>query len=177
MTKEDAEVVVVLASSMHDLGISIHRDDHERYSLFLARGKLPYFLDGLYDIRERTIMISEILHAMIAHRSDARCLTLEAGLLKVADALEDHPWSGRILSADEEGVMISAGNDIGVKAESVFEVFARGEAIRSASGRSLFLLGPKVGEVKTVQIMESYAAAVPLGEARFNAGQVIRIKD
>ena len=94
----------------------------------------------------------------------------------VADALEDYPWSGRILSADEEGVMISAGYDIGLKAESVFEVFARGEPIHTASGRSLFLLGPKVGEIKTVQIMESYAAAVPLGEARFNAGQVIRIK-
>jgi hypothetical protein len=95
----------------------------------------------------------------------------------VADALEKHPWSGRILSADEEGVMISAGYDIGLKAESVFEVFARGEPIRSASGRSLFLLGPKVGEVKTVQIMESYAAAVPLGDGQFNPGQVIRIKD
>ncbi len=95
----------------------------------------------------------------------------------VADALSDHPWSGRILSADQEGVMISAGEDIGLKAESVFEVFARGEPIRSASGRSLFLLGPKVGEIKTVEIMESYAAAVPLGDARINAGQVIRIKD
>ena len=95
----------------------------------------------------------------------------------IAKALEDHPWSGRILSADEEGVMISAGHDIGLKAESVFEVFARGEPIQSASGRSLFLMGPKVGEIKTVEIMESYAAAVPLGEARFNVGQVIRIKD
>ena len=95
----------------------------------------------------------------------------------IADALQDHPWSGRILSADKEGVMISAGHDIGLKPESVFEVFARGEPIQSASGRSLFLLGPKVGEIKTVEIMETYAAAVPLGEARFNAGQVIRIKD
>ena len=95
----------------------------------------------------------------------------------IADGLQDHPWSGRILSADKEGVMISAGQDIGLKPESVFEVFARGEPIQSASGRSLFLLGPKVGEIKTVEIMETYAAAVPLGEARFNAGQVIRIKD
>lgn len=96
MAKDDAEVVVVLAACLHDLGISIHRDDHEQYSLFLARGKLPYFLDGLYDVRQRTIMISEILHAMIAHRSDARCLTLEAGLLKVADALDMTEGRSRI---------------------------------------------------------------------------------
>ena len=96
MSKEDAEVVVVLAACMHDLGISIHRDDHEQYSLFLARGKLPAFLDGLYDIRERTIMMSETLHAMIAHRWDVHCLTLEAGVLKVADALDMTEGRSRI---------------------------------------------------------------------------------
>jgi metal-dependent HD superfamily phosphatase/phosphodiesterase len=96
MTKEDAEVVVVLAACLHDLGISIHRDDHEQYSLFLARGKLPPYLDGLYDVRERTIMISEILHAMIAHRWDVRCLTLEAGVMKVADALDMTEGRSRI---------------------------------------------------------------------------------
>jgi metal-dependent HD superfamily phosphatase/phosphodiesterase len=96
MTKEDAEVVVVLAACMHDLGISIHRDDHEQYSLFLARAKLPYFLDGIYDIRGRTIMMSEILHAMIAHQWDQRCLTLEAGVLKVADALDMTEGRSRI---------------------------------------------------------------------------------
>ena len=96
MTPEDAEVIVVLAACMHDLGISIHRDDHEQYSLFLARQKLPYFLDGLYEIRQRTIMTSEILHAMIAHRWDVRCLTLEAGVVKVADALDMTEGRSRI---------------------------------------------------------------------------------
>jgi metal-dependent HD superfamily phosphatase/phosphodiesterase len=96
MTREDAEVVVVLAACMHDLGITIHRDDHEQYSLFLARAKLPAFLEGLYDIRERTIMMCEILHAMIAHRWDVHCLTLEAGVLKVADALDMTQGRSRI---------------------------------------------------------------------------------
>ncbi len=96
MTKEDAEVVVVLAACMHDLGISIHRDDHEQYSLFLARLKLPAFLDGLYDVRQQTIMTSEILHAIIAHRWDVRCLTLEAGVMKVADALDMTEGRSRI---------------------------------------------------------------------------------
>ena len=96
MTGQDAEVVVVLAACLHDLGISIHRDDHEQYSLFLAHGKLPHYLDGLYDVRQRTIMTSEILHAMIAHRWDVRCLTLEAGVMKVADALDMTEGRSRI---------------------------------------------------------------------------------
>ncbi|HQJ08476.1 MAG TPA: phosphohydrolase, partial [Deltaproteobacteria bacterium] len=33
LTADDAEVVVVLASCLHDVGIAVHRDDHEQYSL------------------------------------------------------------------------------------------------------------------------------------------------
>jgi hypothetical protein len=96
LARDDAELIVVLAACLHDLGISIHRDDHEQYSLFLARQKLPAYLEGLYDVRERTIMISETLHAMIAHRWDVRCLTLEAGVMKVADALDMTAGRSRI---------------------------------------------------------------------------------
>jgi metal-dependent HD superfamily phosphatase/phosphodiesterase len=39
MGPEDAEVVVVLAACLHDIGISVHRHDHERHSLFLAYPK------------------------------------------------------------------------------------------------------------------------------------------
>ena len=35
LTKEDAEVIVVLAACLHDLGVAIHRDNHEQYSLCL----------------------------------------------------------------------------------------------------------------------------------------------
>ncbi len=30
---EDAEIVVVLAACLHDIGIAVHRDNHESYSL------------------------------------------------------------------------------------------------------------------------------------------------
>jgi hypothetical protein len=36
MDRDDAEVVVALAALLHDVGMSIHRTDHEEYSLFLA---------------------------------------------------------------------------------------------------------------------------------------------
>ena len=85
---EDAEVVVVLASLLHDLGMSIHRMDHEQYSLFLARPKIGELLDGLYEVPTRAILTSEILHAIISHRSGGRPLTLEAGVVRVADALD-----------------------------------------------------------------------------------------
>ena len=44
MQNEDAEVVVVLAACLHDVGISIHRDDHERYSLIISYTKARQLL-------------------------------------------------------------------------------------------------------------------------------------
>jgi len=89
LTVDDAEVVVVAASLMHDLGISIHRANHEEYSLFLADRKLPALLAPAYpDPITRAVMQSEILHAIIAHRRDGKPLTLEAGVVRVADALD-----------------------------------------------------------------------------------------
>ena len=76
---DDAEVIVVLAAGLHDLGISVHRDNHEMYSIGLANLKAKELLDGLYNIRQRTIMISEILHAISAHHWQQSCLTMEAG--------------------------------------------------------------------------------------------------
>jgi uncharacterized protein len=93
---EDAEVIVALAALLHDLGISIHRADHELYSLFLARPKIEDLLDGVYGIPMRTILVSEILHAIISHRADGQPLTLEAGIVRVADALDMEEGRSRI---------------------------------------------------------------------------------
>ena len=41
MRDHDAEVVIAAACLLHDSGMSIHRTDHEAYSLFLAAEHLP----------------------------------------------------------------------------------------------------------------------------------------
>ncbi len=97
LENEDAEVVVVLAALTHDLGMSIHRINHEEYSLFLANQKLPALLASAYpDPGERAVVKSEVLHAIIAHRKDGRPLTLEAGIVRVADALDMTKGRSRI---------------------------------------------------------------------------------
>lgn len=94
--RDDAEVVVVMAALFHDVGISIHRDGHEAYSLFVAQRKLRDLLGGSYDEAEATVLRSEILHAVISHRAGGDPLTLEAGILKVADALDMAEGRSRI---------------------------------------------------------------------------------
>jgi len=96
LTVHDAEVIVVLACLLHDVGMSIHRDDHERYSLFIAHDKLKELLAEVYPVATRRVMISEILHAIIAHRADGRPLTLEASIVRVADALDMAKGRSRI---------------------------------------------------------------------------------
>ena len=96
MTNGDAEVVVVLGAILHDLGMSIQRADHEQYSLFVAQPIIDRLLDGLYDTAKRTIVRSETLHAIISHRSEGRPMTIEAGVVRVADALDMTKGRSRI---------------------------------------------------------------------------------
>jgi metal-dependent HD superfamily phosphatase/phosphodiesterase len=96
LTLEDAEVVVVLATALHDVGIAVHRDDHESHSVILADRLVGRFLQGIYPPTEATVLAAEILHAVAAHRRDQRCLTVEAGVVKVADALDMTEGRSRI---------------------------------------------------------------------------------
>ena len=88
MRAHDAEVVIAAACLLHDSGMSIHRTDHEAYSLFLAADRLPPLLEGIYDEPELTVVIAESLHAIIGHRRRGDPLTIEAGIVRVADALD-----------------------------------------------------------------------------------------
>ena len=96
MSAQDAEVVVALAALLHDVGMSIHRQDHEAFSLFIAQEKLKQILQHVYDSRHETIIRSEILHAIISHRSGGTPLTLEAGVVRIADALDMAKGRSRI---------------------------------------------------------------------------------
>ncbi|HYZ71353.1 MAG TPA: HD domain-containing protein [Thermoleophilaceae bacterium] len=88
MRAHDAEVAIACACLLHDTGMAIHRADHEEFSLFLIADELPELLADVYEEPERTVVVSEALHAVIAHRRRGEPLTLEAGVVRVADALD-----------------------------------------------------------------------------------------
>jgi hypothetical protein len=105
MSARDAEVVVAGGALLHDVGMSIHRTDHEAYSLFLANGALERLLAGVYGEPERTIVAAEILHAIIGHRRRGEPYTLEAGVVRVADALDMAQGRTRLpIEAGQEGI-------------------------------------------------------------------------
>jgi uncharacterized protein len=95
-TQDDAEVVVVLTALTHCVGMSVHRTGHEDFSLFLAEPKLRELLEGIYDEPDVTVIVSEVLQGIISHRADGQPLALEAGILRVADALDMAKGRSRI---------------------------------------------------------------------------------
>jgi uncharacterized protein len=129
MGRRDAEVVVASGALLHDVGMSIHRADHEAYSLFLAERKLHQLLADLYDEAERTVVASEALHTIIGHRRRGEPYTVEAGVVRVADALDMAQGRSRVpveagrmgihaLSAAAiDDVAIEAGEDRAVRLE------------------------------------------------------------
>ncbi len=102
LTNDDAEVVVVLACALHDIGHVIHRHDHELLSLILAAPLVDRLLGTIYDQRTIALLKGEVLHAIFAHQRKIETLTIEAGVVKVADALDME--SGRARIPFETGV-------------------------------------------------------------------------
>jgi uncharacterized protein len=96
MSQDDAEVVVALGAFLHCIGMAVHRDRHEDWSLFLAEPKIRELLEGVYEEPEITVIASEVLQAITSHRQDGRPLTLEAGIVRVADALDMAEGRSRI---------------------------------------------------------------------------------
>lgn len=102
MKNEDAEVVVVLGSIFHDLGMIVERQNHEKYSVFLAMEFLDKFLSPIYNEEEKAIITSEVLHAIVTHEEHPnnqppnKILTKEAGIVGIADALDMEAGRARI---------------------------------------------------------------------------------
>lgn len=96
LRKEDAEVTVVLASAMHDIGLSVHREDHDEFSIMLSQPILRRLLHGLYQEPVLTYMVAEAQHAMIAHHEGFVPYTIEGGVVRVADALDMEKGRARI---------------------------------------------------------------------------------
>lgn len=166
---EDAEVIVVLAASLHDLGHIVHRTHHEEFAIPVAQNLLPNLIGHLYDARFGAIMEAEILQAMYSHKTSVKPLTVEAGVVKVADALDMEEGRARIPFSEGEVTIHS------VSALSIEEVsIARGEkkpvriTIEMSNSAGIFqldnLLKPKLDSSGIGQYIETKVLVRPEGE-------------
>jgi len=96
MKNDDAEVVVVLGAIFHDLGMVVVRHDHEKYGVLIALEFIERCLTPIYTVEERAIISSDVLHAIVAHEQPNKPLTVEAGIVGIADALDMEAGRARI---------------------------------------------------------------------------------
>jgi len=86
----DVKTIVIAGALLHDIGNSIHRDNHEQIGALLAKDILDRLLQEIYGTKRRNhfLLRQEILHTIYATAYNAKCLTPEAGAVKIADGLD-----------------------------------------------------------------------------------------
>ncbi len=86
---DDARLIVLASTYLHDIGMVVHRSEHPQASINLASPILDSKLLDIYDDPAKaTDILSFILHGIYAHDDDTQCLTLEAGITKIGDGCD-----------------------------------------------------------------------------------------
>jgi metal-dependent HD superfamily phosphatase/phosphodiesterase len=96
LEEADESVIIALAAELHDIGHVVHRDRHVYYSIPLAADVLDRILPEFYETAEAVRVKGEVLHAILCHHTPEDPLTLEAGVIRVADALDMEEGRSRI---------------------------------------------------------------------------------
>ena len=85
---QEDQIIVFLASCLHDVGMSVHNEKHSEIGVYLANELLEEILEGVYGEEEKAIVKSEVLHCILSHHNVVQPLTMEASIVKVADSLD-----------------------------------------------------------------------------------------
>lgn len=98
---EDSLATVLLSGFLHDLGMSIGREEHERMSVILAVPIVDRHLAAVFpdSLRRRMVIRSTALEGILGHLGTTRIHSLEAGLILVGDGCDMTKGRARITLA------------------------------------------------------------------------------
>ena len=97
-TFEDSKIAVLMAAFLHDVGMSVGRENHEIAGTVLAMPIVERFLDTLYKDKpgKKVVLRSLIIEGMIRHMGTTNIHSLEAGIVLVADGCDMEKGRARI---------------------------------------------------------------------------------
>jgi metal-dependent HD superfamily phosphatase/phosphodiesterase len=97
-TTEDSELVVLLGCYLHDIGMVVGRTNHDEFSVAIAMPILDRILAKVYpkDRRKQVHIRGHVMHAIYCHDKVAVPMTVEAGVVGIADALDMTKGRARI---------------------------------------------------------------------------------
>jgi metal-dependent HD superfamily phosphatase/phosphodiesterase len=94
---EDSKVVVLISSYLHDVGMCIHRNLHHLFSTIISSRIVDRIISEIYsDVKKKILIKNEILNAIFSHDESVNAITIEAGIVKVADGLDMAEGRARI---------------------------------------------------------------------------------
>jgi len=94
---EDSKVVVLISSYLHDIGMCIHRNLHHLFSTIISSRIVDRIISEIYsDVKKKILIKNEILNAIFSHDESVNAITIEAGIVKVADGLDMAEGRARI---------------------------------------------------------------------------------
>jgi metal-dependent HD superfamily phosphatase/phosphodiesterase len=95
---EDAELIVLLGCYLHDIGMVVSRHHHDDFSVTLAMPILDRILSNVYpdDKKKQVHIKGHVLHSIFCHDTAAPPLTVEGGVVGIADAMDMTKGRARI---------------------------------------------------------------------------------
>jgi metal-dependent HD superfamily phosphatase/phosphodiesterase len=95
---DDSLVAVLLASFLHDLGMTIGRQDHELHSAYLAYPILDRLLKEIYhdSIQKLVVARSLAIEGIVGHMANRKIHSVEAGVILIADGCDMEKGRARI---------------------------------------------------------------------------------
>ena len=97
MTEDDAHLIVMAGCFLHDIGNAVTREDHEYFSVVYGKAILERLLPSIYpDVKKRTEVVEQVLHAVYAHDVGENALTIESAIVVIADGCDITKGRGRL---------------------------------------------------------------------------------
>lgn len=97
-TFEESLIAVLLASFLHDLGMTLGRQEHELHSVWLAQPVIDRLLAILYpdSVQKRVVVRSLALEGIVGHMASRKIHSIEAGIILLADGCDMEKGRARI---------------------------------------------------------------------------------
>ncbi|MCD4818351.1 MAG: phosphohydrolase [Candidatus Cloacimonetes bacterium] len=97
-TLEDSKIVVLIATLLHDLGMTVARNKHEFLSVDIALPIINRILKVFYrnNLKKQVILRSMIIEGIFGHMATQTIHSLEAGLVLVGDGCDMEKGRARI---------------------------------------------------------------------------------
>ncbi|GEM_PF-3937324 len=176
-------IIPPFQSEIKKKGIWPFRKERQALKIFMVLNMIDVFT-GTYiasSVEEETLYLENDKESQMA-LSDERILKTFKRLTKrhlnaLLKTLSEIPWQGRIIKVDDGDIIINGGSLVGHKRGMIFEVYPISDYILSSEGRSIPVLGDKLGEMVIRETGKISSICIPLrSKAGYDVGQIVRLK-